>query len=136
MKILAAVDGSNASLHAASMAQTLATCTNGSLTLIHVTIPAMAISEWAVMLPDVTAQLIEAGKLVVKEVAAKLELPEAASINLVGMPADVIADVARDQRFDLVVVGNTGRGAVARMLIGSVADRLVHTCQKPVLVVR
>ncbi len=37
---------------------------------------------------------------------------------------------------DLVVVGSKGRGAVSRMLVGSVTDRLVHISKKPVLVVR
>jgi len=34
-----------------------------------------------------------------------------------------------------VVVGSRGRGAVTRVLLGSVADRLVHICKIPVLVV-
>ena len=34
------------------------------------------------------------------------------------------------------VVGHRGRNAVARALLGSVADRLVQICPKPVLVVR
>ena len=38
--------------------------------------------------------------------------------------------------FDLVVVGSKGRGAVSRVLIGSVTDRLVHICKRPILVVR
>jgi nucleotide-binding universal stress UspA family protein len=37
---------------------------------------------------------------------------------------------------DLVVVGHRGRGAVKRMLLGSVADQLVQISPKPVLVVR
>ena len=37
---------------------------------------------------------------------------------------------------DLLVVGSKGRGAVARMLVGSTTDRLVHISHKPVLVVR
>jgi len=36
---------------------------------------------------------------------------------------------------DLVVVGHRGRGALARLLLGSVADRLVQICPKPVLIV-
>jgi len=35
---------------------------------------------------------------------------------------------------DLVVVGSRGRAAVARVLLGSVTDRLVHISTKPVLV--
>jgi nucleotide-binding universal stress UspA family protein len=36
----------------------------------------------------------------------------------------------------MVVVGHRGRNAVARALLGSVADRLVQISPKPVLVVR
>jgi nucleotide-binding universal stress UspA family protein len=36
---------------------------------------------------------------------------------------------------DLVVAGSRGQGAVARALLGSVSDRLVHLCPKPILVV-
>ena len=46
------------------------------------------------------------------------------------------AQLAEDEGFDLVVVGCRGRNAVARMFLGAVADRLVHVCKKPVLVVR
>jgi nucleotide-binding universal stress UspA family protein len=59
-----------------------------------------------------------------------------ASRNLLGAPAETIADLAMDEGFDLVVVGNKGRGAVSRVLLGSVADRLTHICKRPVLVVR
>ena len=37
---------------------------------------------------------------------------------------------------EMVVVGHRGRGAIKRMLLGSVADRLVQICPKPGLIVR
>lgn len=37
---------------------------------------------------------------------------------------------------DLVVIGSSGRTALPRMLLGSTAAELVHTCQRPVVVVR
>jgi nucleotide-binding universal stress UspA family protein len=35
----------------------------------------------------------------------------------------------------MIVIGSRGHGAVARMFLGSVSDRLVHISSKPVLVV-
>ena len=37
--------------------------------------------------------------------------------------------------FDLVVIGSRGRNSFARVFLGSIADRLVHICTRPVLVV-
>ncbi len=42
---------------------------------------------------------------------------------------------AMSSNVDLVVVGSRGRGAAARVLLGSTSDRLVHICEKPVLIV-
>ena len=53
-----------------------------------------------------------------------------------GPPAERIAELAEADGYDLVVVGSRGRNAVARLFLGSVADRLVHICKKPVLVSR
>ncbi len=43
---------------------------------------------------------------------------------------------ARDVQADLVVIGATGAGAIARRLFGSRAHTLVRTAERPVLVVR
>lgn len=53
-----------------------------------------------------------------------------------GPIAETIADMARSNSADLVVVGHRGRGAVRRLLLGSVADRLIQISPAPVLVVR
>ena len=53
-----------------------------------------------------------------------------------GSPADQLLAAAREKGAALVVVGTTGRGAAGRLLLGSVADRVVHLSEVPVLVTR
>jgi nucleotide-binding universal stress UspA family protein len=52
-----------------------------------------------------------------------------------GGAAQAIADVARDARADLIVVGTRGHGALAGLLVGSVTKRLLHVAPCPVLAV-
>ena len=47
-----------------------------------------------------------------------------------------IVDYARENNIDLIIVGTHGRGAVAHLLVGSVAERVVRTASCPVLAVR
>lgn len=53
-----------------------------------------------------------------------------------GRAATVLADVAREQRADLLVVGNRGRGPTRAALLGSVSAALVDHAPCPVLVAR
>jgi nucleotide-binding universal stress UspA family protein len=50
--------------------------------------------------------------------------------------AKEITEYAREAAVDLIVVGATGRGAVDRMLMGSVADKVIRRAPCPVLAVR
>lgn len=51
-------------------------------------------------------------------------------------PADAIAEYARHHGIDLIIAGTHGRGPVAHLLLGSVAERLVRIAPCPVLSVR
>jgi universal stress protein A len=53
-----------------------------------------------------------------------------------GSPARCIVDYARDNAINLIVMGTHGRGGVAHLLLGSVAERVVRTAECPVLTVR
>jgi nucleotide-binding universal stress UspA family protein len=51
-------------------------------------------------------------------------------------PASTIVEYARQEGIDLIVTGTHGRGGVAHLLMGSVAERVVRTAPCPVLTVR
>ena len=53
-----------------------------------------------------------------------------------GVPHQEIVGLARDERADLIVIGTHGRGGMDRVLLGSVADRVVRLAPCPVLTVR
>jgi nucleotide-binding universal stress UspA family protein len=51
-------------------------------------------------------------------------------------PAEEIVRYAQAHSIDLIVMGTHGRSAVAHLLMGSVAERVVRTAPCPVLTVR
>jgi nucleotide-binding universal stress UspA family protein len=50
--------------------------------------------------------------------------------------AATIAGYAADEKIDLIIMGTRGRGAVAHLLLGSVAEKVVRMAPCPVLTVR
>jgi nucleotide-binding universal stress UspA family protein len=65
---------------------------------------------------------------------------EAASVTEVrlveAMPVDGILRLTRDIKADLIVMGTHGRSGVNRLMLGSVAERLLRESEVPVLTVR
>ncbi|MCL4506893.1 MAG: universal stress protein [Chloroflexi bacterium] len=53
-----------------------------------------------------------------------------------GVPYEEIADLAREQAVDLIVIGQVGSRGSRRILIGSVTERVVEHAPCPVLVVK
>ena len=53
-----------------------------------------------------------------------------------GSPADVIIHSARERKADLIVVGSHGRTGLDRILLGSVAERIIGTADCATLVVK
>jgi len=124
-------------MHAAKTGLMLANNRSGSVTLIHVTAPFALTSDFGALLPDPVVELQNAGEALLQHALQTLGAPAGtAVVNRVGAVAEVISDFAAEGGFDMVVVGHTGHGGVVRMLVGSVTDRLVHICSRPVLVVR
>lgn len=55
---------------------------------------------------------------------------------IVGEPAEAIVRVAADTCSDLIVMGTHGRGGLARLLMGSVAETVLRNATCPVLTVK
>jgi nucleotide-binding universal stress UspA family protein len=53
----------------------------------------------------------------------------------IGEPAPVIARFAGTYHCDMIVMGTHGRGAIAGLVLGSVATKVVHLSPLPVLLV-
>jgi nucleotide-binding universal stress UspA family protein len=54
----------------------------------------------------------------------------------VGPAGETIAKFAQSGKFDLVVMGSHGHGALSNLVMGSVATRVLAHCAVPVLLVR
>lgn len=61
---------------------------------------------------------------------------EPAIIHRVGRPGKVIADMAVEESFDLIVMGSHGHSALGALLLGSVTSQVLAQCKVPVLVLR
>lgn len=139
-RILVGVDGSKESQDAAKWAVELARVTGA-----QVLVATSAFIPTALAAPELMARVATWGDEE-RKLAAKMIDGLVASVARhgvaiethvgTGSPAEMLAELARTGDVDLVVVGHRGRGAVARLLLGSVADRLVQISPKPVLVVR
>lgn len=53
-----------------------------------------------------------------------------------GSPAEEVLDYAEETDSDIVVMGTHGRSGVDRLLLGSVAERVVRSSRVPVLTIR
>ena len=60
---------------------------------------------------------------------------ECQTVHLEGNPADEIVDYATKIGADLIVMGTHGRGGLRRLLLGSVAEKVLRAACCPVLVV-
>ncbi len=137
-RILVAVDGSEPSLKAARMAADIAVRFGAKLTLVHV-VPKLLLPPdvYGLTIAEVEKEHRAYAEKLLEQAIAALEEPglDIDTTVLYGAPAESIAEEAAGEDVSLVVVGSRGHGAVARMFVGSVSDRLVHISTKPVLVV-
>ena len=54
---------------------------------------------------------------------------------LVGFPAETIVKVAEEEDVGLIAISSSGKGRVTKFFIGSVAEKVIHSFKKDVLLV-
>ena len=139
-KVLAGIDGSPESDAAAKKAAELAVATGASLTLVYVVPHHPPPGPSAYMKGMNLSDLVERDYVpaLLRQAETDCGRPglQIDTASAIGSPANALAEMAEAGRFDLVVVGHRGRGAVQRTLLGSVADRLTQISSCPVLIVR
>ena len=145
-RILVALDGSELAERALPHAEALAERSQGSVTLLRATLPLERIAA--------TTAVLESGGTVDPAGVVKAERAEATGYledvadRLRGRgvevgweqpeddPAEAIIACARLMGADLIAMTTHGRGGLARLVFGSVADAVLRQAPCPVLLVR
>ncbi|MEO7731471.1 MAG: universal stress protein [Kofleriaceae bacterium] len=138
-KILCPVDFSPGSHTAMRAAVRIAIERGAELVLVHAWyLPPVATGGEAMLSADRVQQLSDDAQLALDDevqAASALGAKRVTQKLLNGVPWTVITDAARED-IDLIVIGTHGRTGLARILIGSVAEKVVRHAPCPVLVVR
>jgi nucleotide-binding universal stress UspA family protein len=88
---------------------------------------------------EVLAAATEEARAYLETKAAELRAQGVQYVRTVlptGPAADAIVDLARHTLGSLIIMCTHGRSGVARWVLGSVTDKVVHHCASPVLVLR
>jgi nucleotide-binding universal stress UspA family protein len=138
-KMLIPTDGSDYSLRAAEFGTYLAKVFRAEVITIYV-IDAVILEEIAKTSEKtiVERELKEKGEYYLNYVTrlAEKENLKAEAILARGEPHDQIVHYAKSLGVNLIVMGTIGRRGADRILIGSVAERVIEYAPCPVLVVR
>ena len=141
--VLVATDFSEPSDAALAYGRQLARAFGARLTVFHAAgnlAPRAYGSEGFVFIePDSQGQVEAAARQQVRSLISdddRSELRAEAVVVTALSPAAAIADYARREQIDLIIVGTHGRSGVAHLVMGSVAERVVRTAPCPVLTVR
>ena len=140
-RILVPTDGSEYTKAATSHGLSLAKLAGAEVTAMFVIDNDVYLTKsWGTIMPtavpDLTKVLEEEGK---KAVAAVQTEGEKMGVKVMtridwGSPATKIIHESRN--FDLIIMGSLGRTGVSKLLMGSVAEKVVRFAECPVLVVK
>jgi nucleotide-binding universal stress UspA family protein len=138
MDILIPVDDSEPAMKAVEHA--VREYPDADLTLLHVIDPSLgAYGEGGIYAYDSLLKTRREAADELLENAAEIATDHDGSVEretVVGSPGNEIVAVAESKDVDHIVVGSHGRSGASRVLLGSVAERVVRRASVPVTVVR
>lgn len=140
--VLVATDFSEASDAALTYGRQFARTFSARLHVLHVVENVMArfaADAYPVLLPDLQRDVEEAGEKRLKGLLEGEDFTQLRALPVVRTsvaPAAAIVEYAKEADADIVILGTHGRGGMAKLLMGSVAERVVRTASCPVLTVR
>jgi len=136
--ILVPTDFGEASERALTLALTLASRFGSKVTLLHATwVPPAYYSAYAEGLAWPVEELEGQANLKLHAVAtaARKAHADVETAFFAAEPYEAILETARERACDLIVMGTHGRTGARRMLLGSVAEKIVRLSPVPVLTV-
>ncbi len=137
-KILVPTDFSETSMAAVERARELALGTHAELIALHASeLPVMPMGEIPYFSLSVYEELERGQRQRLASLVEELGKAgvRARGIFHVGMASSTILEFAQSESVDLIVLGTHGRHGLPRVLLGSVAERVVRTSPVPVLTV-
>jgi len=140
--VLVPTDFSDASESALRYGKAMARAFGASLHVVHVMedllAHAWAAEVYVASMPQLRDEIEKESRQRLGTLLADGELKElrAETALLAGNPFLEIVRYAKAHNIDLIVMGTHGRGPIAHMLLGSVAEKVVRKSPCPVLTVR
>jgi nucleotide-binding universal stress UspA family protein len=140
--VLVATDFSETSKAALAYGRELARTFGAKLHLLHIADNIMLryAYDGSFILPsDVQTDFENAARTRLEQLLGdddRRELGAVAVLRTSNVAADSIVDYAKETNVDVIVIGTHGRRALAHLLLGSVAERVVRAAPCPVLTVR
>jgi nucleotide-binding universal stress UspA family protein len=108
----------------------------GKVHAIHV-LPEMGVVDPVAIYENISnASRIEAIEKVIRERFAEPKYAKLVIHAAIGDPGHEIAEYAKREKADLIVISSHGYGFLKHLLLGSVAERVVRLAHCPVLVMR
>ena len=143
-RVLAALDGSETSETALRDAFELGITDDASLVLVHALQPPVAAaSPYLPHTIQLTQDEMSAREEHMEGYLERLaeqdwlgDRPTEVRVRVDYHPAPAILEVAEEEDVDLIALGTHGRGGLRRLILGSVADKVIRGTHRPVLVHR
>lgn len=135
-KILVPLDGSKKSIRALDKAIIIASQFDSEIVLVNV-VPLIPLGDARMVkklkqdLQKKALKLLQKGKNLCKKYDVKSKIRV-----LSGEPGTVILRHANTKKFDLIVMGASGKGLAKELILGSVANYVLHKSKIPVLVLK